>query len=237
MISRKVTNEKSFSLSRKRGEFEVDRFNIGMEKARSTKGRAKRKPRYKFIRGACLVGVGSDAARAANLFRRGKGTSRAREDEAAAAIKSFHYLNWVLLVGTCNQFFSPTLNFASASYPLVTPSTSLAEMNALQRKKVRDQRVAWCSCTSDITCNKRFFLSLLFSVLCTMFRMFVDFYTWEIMLLDEGWYCFAVRGMIYSFNGIGSLFWLFDCGCKKVQNVYNVEKYIKYFKRKTYFNV
>lgn len=107
MISRKVTNEKSFSLSRKRGKFDVDRFNIGMEKARSTKGRAKRKPRYKFIRGACLVGVGSDAARAANLFRRGKGTLRAREDEVAAAIKSFHYLNWVLLVGTCNQFFPP----------------------------------------------------------------------------------------------------------------------------------
>lgn len=29
----------------------------------------------------------------------------AREDEGGGTIKSFHYLNWVLRVGTCNQFF------------------------------------------------------------------------------------------------------------------------------------
>lgn len=114
----------------------VNRESIGLisnsEALRTIKGGAKRKPGYKFIRGACLVGVGSDAARAANLFRRGKRALRPRQDEAAATIKSFHYLNWVLLVGTCNQFFSPPLAAPLPPLPRispVTPSRSSPEMN------------------------------------------------------------------------------------------------------------
>ena len=118
-----------------------------MDDARTTKGREKRKLGYKFIGGACLVGVGSDVARAANLFRRGKGAPRvlenARRRSCRAAIKSFHYLNWVLLVGTCNQFFFPRLELRlCASYPLVTPSRSLAEMNVPCRSEKESQRVA-----------------------------------------------------------------------------------------------
>lgn len=59
----------------------------------------------------------------------GGGRMYARENEGGRTIKSFYYLNWVLRVGTCNQFFFFSFLFEAASLRVSSRPRDLTEMN------------------------------------------------------------------------------------------------------------